>query len=97
MFILGCHLSVTGGYLFMGKTATSIGGNTFQFFPRNPRGSQSAPVKEADALALKAWMQEHDFGPILCHGAYTMNGFVRTWPKRRTCRTAFTISIRAPT
>ena len=64
MFILGCHLSVTGGYLSMGKTATSIGGNTFQFFPRNPRGSQSAPVKEADALALKAWMQEHD-SPIL--------------------------------
>ena len=88
MFILGCHLSVTGGYLSMGKTATSIGGNTFQFFPRNPRGSQSAPVKEADALALKAWMQEHDFGPILCHGAYTMNGCSTKESVREFARTA---------
>lgn len=38
MIKLGCHLSSSGGFLAMGETAKSIGGNTFQFFTRNPRG-----------------------------------------------------------
>lgn len=74
MFIIGCHLSVSKGYLAMGKAATSIGANTFQFFPRNPRGGAAKAVDPDDAAALAAWMEEHRFGPILCHGAYTMNG-----------------------
>lgn len=74
MFIIGCHLSVTGGYLSMGKEATKLGGNTFQFFPRNPRGGASKPLVEEDVEGLRQWMKDHDFGPILCHGAYTMNG-----------------------
>ena len=48
MFIIGCHLSVSKGFLAMGKTATAIGGNTFQFFPRNPRGGQAKPLIEED-------------------------------------------------
>lgn len=74
MFIIGCHLSVTNGYLAMGKEATKLGGNTFQFFPRNPRGGASKPLVEEDVEGLRQWMKDHDFGPILCHGAYTMNG-----------------------
>ena len=38
MLTIGCHLSVSKGFLAMGKTASAIGANTFQFFPRNPRG-----------------------------------------------------------
>lgn len=49
----------------MGKTATAIGGNTFQFFPRNPRGGQAKPLIEEDVDALSRWMEEHHFGPIL--------------------------------
>lgn len=74
MFIIGCHLSVSKGYLAMAREATALGGNTFQFFPRNPRGGSSKPVNPSDAEALAEWMETHDFGPILCHGAYTMNG-----------------------
>lgn len=74
MFIIGCHLSVTNGYLAMGKKATELGGNTFQFFPRNPRGGASKPLIGEDVEGLRQWMKDHDFGPILCHGAYTMNG-----------------------
>lgn len=74
MFIIGCHLSVTKGYRHMAEEATSIGANTFQFFPRNPRGGASKPLEEQDVAALAEWMDTHDFGPILCHGAYTMNG-----------------------
>lgn len=74
MFTIGCHLSVSKGYLHMAKEATSIGANTFQFFPRNPRGGASKPLVLEDVEALSAWMKEHRFGKILCHGAYTMNG-----------------------
>ena len=74
MFTIGCHLSVSKGYLHMAKEATSIGANTFQFFPRNPRGGASKPLVPEDVEALSAWMKEHRFGKILCHGAYTMNG-----------------------
>lgn len=74
MFTIGCHLSVSKGYLHMAKEATSIGANTFQFFPRNPRGGESKPLVPEDVEALSAWMKEHRFGKILCHGAYTMNG-----------------------
>ena len=74
MFTIGCHLSVSKGYLHMAKEATSIGANTFQFFPRNPRGGASKPLVPEDVEALSVWMEEHRFGKILCHGAYTMNG-----------------------
>lgn len=73
MLIIGCHLSVSRGFLAMAKEAFSIGGNTFQFFPRNPRGGRSKPWSAEDTDALADWMQSHHFGPILCHGAYTMN------------------------
>ena len=38
MLHIGCHLSVSQGFLHMGKEAASIGADTFQFFTRNPRG-----------------------------------------------------------
>ena len=40
MLHIGCHLSSSKGFLAMGKTALSIGADTFQFFTRNPRGER---------------------------------------------------------
>ena len=37
---VGCHLSSAGGFLKMGKTAASIGANTFQFFYKKSPGFQ---------------------------------------------------------
>lgn len=97
MLIIGCHLSVSRGFLAMAREASSIGGNTFQFFPRNPRGGRSRPWQEEDTDALAGWMQSHNFGPILCHGAYTMNAasvkenvrdFARTAVREDLARTA---------
>lgn len=88
MFIIGCHLSVSKGFLAMGKTATELGGNTFQFFPRNPRGGQAKPLVEEDVEGLWQWMEDHHFGPILCHGAYTMNGASTKENVREFARTA---------
>lgn len=88
MFIIGCHLSVSKGFLAMGKTATELGGNTFQLFPRNPRGGQAKPLVEEDVEGLRQWMENHHFGPILCHGAYTMNGASTKENVREFARTA---------
>lgn len=74
MLTIGCHLSVSKGFLAMGKTASAIGANTFQFFPRNPRGGGAKALVQEDLDGLKEWMYTHDFGPVLCHAAYTMNG-----------------------
>ena len=73
MLHIGCHLSSSKGFLAMGKTALSIGADTFQFFTRNPRGGKAKAVKPEDAAALNALMQEYNFAQILAHAPYTMN------------------------
>ena len=70
---LGCHLSTSGGYEAMGRTALEIGANTFAFFTRNPRGGNAKPLDPADVGALRALMEEHRFGPLVAHAPYTMN------------------------
>lgn len=74
MFTIGCHVSVSGGYEMMGKTTLAIGGNTFQYFTRNPRGSRGTKApSEADVAALRALMEENHFAPALAHAPYTYN------------------------
>lgn len=74
MLKIGCHLSASGGYMHMAKEILSIGGNTFQFFTRNPRGGNAKPVDEADAAAFRAFAAENGIGIILAHAPYTLNG-----------------------
>lgn len=49
----------------MGKTALSIGANTFQYFTRNPRGRGFKRPDAEDVAALVELMQEHKFAPPL--------------------------------
>lgn len=70
---IGCHLSASAGYLAMVSTAESIGANTFAFFTRNPRGSKAKQEDPADVAAAVAALRERGFGPLVAHGAYTMN------------------------
>lgn len=70
---LGCHLSTTGGFAATVKTAMSIGANTFAFFTRNPRGSKAKAEDPADAAAAMELLRGEAFGPLVAHGAYTMN------------------------
>ncbi len=74
MLTIGCHLSISKGYLHMGKEALLIGANTFQYFTRNPRGGKARAFDEADMKALAKFMEEHHFGKILGHAPYTLNG-----------------------
>ena len=73
MGYFGCHLSASGGNVAMVRTAMSIGANTFAFFTRNPRGSKAKAEDLQDAAAAVAMLQAADFGPLVAHGAYTMN------------------------
>lgn len=73
MLNIGCHLSASKGFLNMGKTAMELGGNTFQFFTRNPRGGNAKDIDEGDAKALITLMQENGFAKILAHAPYTLN------------------------
>jgi len=73
MGYFGCHLSASGGNAAMVKTALSIGADTFAFFTRNPRGSKAKKEDPADCAKAVAMLHEHGFGPLVAHGAYTMN------------------------
>ena len=61
MLHIGCHLSAAKGYYAMGKTALSIGADTFQFFTRNPRGSRAKPLDPEDARKLNDLAAENRF------------------------------------
>ena len=74
MFYIGCHLSAADGFLAMGKAALSIKANVFQFFTRNPRGGSAKPIKQADVDAFLKLAEENNFGKILAHAPYTLNG-----------------------
>ena len=73
MFYIGCHLSASDGFLAMGKTALSIGANTFQFFTRNPRGSKAKAIDPADVAAFLELAAENGFGTLVAHAPYTIN------------------------
>ena len=73
MGYFGCHLSASQGNAAMVKTALSIGANTFAFFTRNPRGSKARKEDPADCAKAVSMLYEQGFGPLVAHGAYTMN------------------------
>jgi len=73
MPFFGCHLSASKGYADMVKTARKIDADTFAFFTRNPRGSKAKKEDPVDEAKARQLLQEGSFGPLVAHGAYTMN------------------------
>ena len=73
MIVLGAHLSSSKGYLHMGKTAVSIGANTFQFFTRNPRGGKAKELDPEDIQAYREYAAVHGIPIALAHAPYTLN------------------------
>ena len=86
MLTIGCHLSASEGFLAMGKTALSIGANTFQFFTRNPRGSKAKAIDPDDATAFLALAQANGFGRLVAHAPYTINPCSKTERTREFAR-----------
>lgn len=74
MFKIGCHLSTEGGYLAMGKRILSAGGNTFQYFTKNPKGGRAnKPADPEDVKALYDLLTAHGMIMPLAHAPYTYN------------------------
>ena len=86
MLTIGCHLSASEVFLAMGKTALSIGANTFQFFTRNPRGSKAKAIDPDDAAAFLALAQANGFGRLVAHAPYTINPCSKTERTREFAR-----------
>ena len=86
MLTIGCHLSASEGFLAMGKTALSIGANTFQFITRNPRGSKAKAIDPDDAAAFLALAQANGFGRLVAHAPYTINPCSKTERTREFAR-----------
>ena len=73
MLTLGCHLSASKGYAAMVRQAMELNANTFAFFTRNPRGSSAKAENPEDAARALEMLKANAFGPLVAHGAYTMN------------------------
>ena len=70
---IGCHLSSSGGFTAMAKTAIGIGANTFQFFSRNPRGGSVKAIDPKDIENFLSISTENNFSKIVAHAPYTLN------------------------
>jgi deoxyribonuclease-4 len=57
----------------MGKTAESIGANTFQYFTRNPRGGAAKAINKKDIAAFLDFTKERGISDFLAHAPYTLN------------------------
>ncbi|HBA97389.1 MAG TPA: endonuclease IV [Lachnospiraceae bacterium] len=73
MYYIGNHLSSSDGYAAMGNTALALGGNTFAFFTRNPRGGKAKEIDKNDIEKFLGIARENNFGKLVAHAPYTMN------------------------
>ncbi|MBE6487481.1 MAG: deoxyribonuclease IV [Methanosphaera stadtmanae] len=73
MLTIGSHLSINKGFEHIGMEAISIDANTFQFFPRSPRGGKAKELDMDDINALKELMNNNSMNIILAHAPYIIN------------------------
>lgn len=73
MIYIGNHLTSSKGFEAMGRMALALGGDTFAFFTRNPRGGSAKEIIPADAQRLCELMNANSFGKLVAHAPYTMN------------------------
>ena len=73
MLKIGCHLSASKGYASMAKEILSIGGNTFHYFTRNPRGGNAKELDLDDVEEYKKIASDNRIEVILAHAPYTIN------------------------
>ena len=73
MLTIGCHLSASDGFLAMAEETVRIGGNTFQFFTRNPRGGRAKDLDQTDVSAFLTFCASNGIRRILAHAPYTLN------------------------
>lgn len=72
MINIGCHLSKSKGFTFMAKSIKLLGGNSFQYFARNPRGAVSKDI-DLDDLNEFLDINKEEKIFVVAHAPYTMN------------------------
>ena len=73
MLYIGNHTSSSKGYEAMGKQMLKNGGNTFEFFTRNPRGGKAKEILPEDVARFLEIAGDNNFGKIVAHAPYTLN------------------------
>jgi deoxyribonuclease-4 len=94
MLYLGCHLSSSGGFTAMGKTALNLQANTFQFFLRNPRGGAAKDISSKDVAEFLDLAKANSFGKIVAHAPYTLNPCSKDESTREFAREVFADDLR---
>lgn len=70
---IGLHFTIARGFFYAAKTVSDLGGSTFQFFSRNPRGSKAKVYSQKDIDRFRNFTEENKFGPVMAHAPYTIN------------------------
>ena len=73
MFTIGAHLSINKGFENIGLEALSIDANTFQFFPRSPRGGKAKALDPQDIESFEEVINNSNIDVILAHAPYVIN------------------------
>ena len=73
MLTIGAHLSINKGFEKIGLESLSIDANTFQFFPRSPRGGKAKELDLDDVVKLEELMKNNGIEVILAHAPYIIN------------------------
>lgn len=86
MLDIGCHLSISKGFLAIAQQAVGLGASTFQFFTRNPRGGKAKAIDPSDVRAFREYADEQGIHRILAHAPYTLNPASQTEKTREFAR-----------
>jgi len=94
MFKIGCHLSISNGFLKAAKEIISIGGNTYQYFSRNPQGGKAKTWDQKDFEDFMAYAKDNNIEGLLCHAPYTLNACSANPDTREFARICFRDDIK---
>ncbi|NIT35676.1 MAG: deoxyribonuclease IV [candidate division Zixibacteria bacterium] len=72
-FLLGVHVSISGGVHLAAERAAALRCTTFQIFPSNPRGWQQKPLDEEDVAAFRDGVRRRGLEPFFVHMPYLPN------------------------
>lgn len=78
----------------MGRRAAALGGNTFAFFTRNPRGGAASPIDPADVAGFLAFCAERGIDRLVAHAPYTLNPCAAKDYVREFARNTFADDLR---
>ena len=73
MLHIGCHLSSSKGFAAMGRTALSIGADTFAFFHPQSPGQQGQGDRSGRRGRLSGTVGTQPGRPLVAHAPYTLN------------------------